>query len=266
MKHLVVIGTALLLGAVLSCQQREHGPAPSTTSAGPAASGSVASPAAASVTAVTVPRGNAERGLALTKKYECNRCHDGTGHPAMALEKHCFSCHQDIDRGRFKAPAAKLTKWKKHVTHVLDVPSLEGTAKRFRYEWLVGFLRKPQDLRPHLAPSMPRLAISVQDARDIATYLTRDHKPGAQPALTKADPARGRRLLVAKACGTCHEFSGVKSLSSRPAADRAARQTRDNPGPRPALCAGAPDTSGLRELGADAAADQSKHVDATSGP
>ncbi|HEY5373594.1 MAG TPA: hypothetical protein VIK01_07890, partial [Polyangiaceae bacterium] len=38
--------------------------------------------------------GAAARGKELVQRYECNRCHEGTGLGTAALTKNCFSCHE----------------------------------------------------------------------------------------------------------------------------------------------------------------------------
>src|SRR5882757_7952938 len=51
-------------------------------------------------------------GKELVLTYQCNRCHDGTGHPAAVENKHCVHCHKDIMEDRFTAAPASLAKWK----------------------------------------------------------------------------------------------------------------------------------------------------------
>ena len=38
--------------------------------------------------------GDAAHGKALVAKYECNRCHAGTGDPAPSFDRQCVHCHQ----------------------------------------------------------------------------------------------------------------------------------------------------------------------------
>jgi len=149
-------------------------------------------------------------------QFECNRCHDGTGHPAMATEKHCTHCHEDISTGRFGAGTPKIAEWKKSVAPYRYAPSLENVGKRFRREWLVSFLQDPRDLRPHLAASMPRLALSATDARDVAAYLTRDATAPETNVELRGNLAAGRALMEAKSCASCHEFTGVPAFPTKP--------------------------------------------------
>ena len=69
--------------------------------------------------------GDSERGKALVEKFECSRCHDGTGLAASPLEKHCITCHQEIWTDKFKAKPDKIAKWKKTVVHYLNAPNLD---------------------------------------------------------------------------------------------------------------------------------------------
>ena len=162
---------------------------------------------------------NPEHGKELVLKYECNRCHDGSGHPAAAQGKHCVHCHKDIMEDRFSASAASLARWKPRVKELADAPSLEATGKRFTRTWVEGYLLQPSDLRPHLQQYMPRLAISVGDARDIAAYLVPEADPAPvdlakAPSIAGADLGKGRQLLETKGCGSCHAMTGVVALPS----------------------------------------------------
>jgi mono/diheme cytochrome c family protein len=70
----------------------------------------------------------------------------------------------------------------------------------------------PHDLRPNLAQTMPRLALSAEQATDIATYLTASKQPVAAPIAVTPEPAQvayGKQLLTAKACVTCHRVTGA---------------------------------------------------------
>jgi cytochrome c2 len=180
-----------------------------------------------STAARTTPTsGDATRGKELVKKFECSRCHDGTGVDAAPLEQHCLHCHQDILAGKFKASPAKLEKWRKNVTWVRDIPSLHATGSRFRAAWIERFLLEPHDLRPALAQSMPRLNINPTEARDIASYLTAGATPAAAPSLESGDLAIGRELFENKGCGSCHRFSGVGALATVPRAGGPVEQQR----------------------------------------
>ena len=166
-----------------------------------------------------LPVGNVAHGKELVLTYQCNRCHDGTGHEAAVQAKHCVHCHKDIMEDRFTAAPASLAKWKPRVKDLADAPSLEATGQRFTRSWIEQYLLQPADLRPHLQQYMPRLGITADDARDIAAYLVPGVErpisdPGATLELKGADLGKGRQLLETKGCGSCHVFSGVVALPS----------------------------------------------------
>jgi cytochrome c2 len=115
-------------------------------------------------------------------------------------------CHQDIFAGRFEAPPDALADWKKSIVHLRAVPSLAEVGRFLRPEWIAAFLLYPNDLRPRLRESMPRLAMTQAEAEDIAAYLAEPVDPSASDPL--GDVERGRALFEKKGCATCHLFSG----------------------------------------------------------
>ncbi|MBM4375839.1 MAG: c-type cytochrome [Deltaproteobacteria bacterium] len=159
------------------------------------------------------PAGDAARGKALVGSFECRRCHEGTGLEPEPLARNCRGCHLHVLADGFSSKPASAT-WKSHVAHLGPVPSLVGAGRRLRYEWLVRFLVEPHDLRPALTQSMPRLALSREQARDVATYLASlaGPSPTDARALVGADAARGRKLMDEMECGACHRMSGVEPL------------------------------------------------------
>lgn len=195
-------------------------PDPLAADAGNGAASSASDVALASATSAA----SAAHGKELVLKYECNRCHEATGHPDAAQGKHCVHCHKDIMEDRFSASAASIARWKPRVKELADAPSLEATGKRLRRSWVERYLLAPSDLRPHLQQLMPRLAISAADAHDIATYLVPDADRRAAadddadvakaPEIAGADLGKGRQLLETKGCGSCHVMSGVAALPS----------------------------------------------------
>lgn len=153
-----------------------------------------------------------EGGRALLLRFECNRCHDGLPVAAASLGKHCVRCHQDILSGRFEAPPDVLQRWQGHLTSLNAVPSLTTIGQRLRRAWVASYLLAPQDLRPHLPATMPRLALSPQQAQRLAAYLVPAER---QPlVLAPAQVDQGRRVLDHKGCGTCHALRGAPLLAS----------------------------------------------------
>jgi cytochrome c5 len=188
----------------LSCDKQ---PAPNP------ATSATAEPAAQAAAEPEEPGGDAEKGKALVAKYECSRCHEGTGTPAATLEKQCFTCHVKIISGEFKGPKGAETRWHDRVLDLKDAPTLTASQKRFRRAWLVDFLMNPYDLRPRLAPTMPRLPLTRDEARDIAAYLAAPESGAPAPSvLANADPARGKTVMEKNGCPSCHLFTGAPQL------------------------------------------------------
>jgi len=211
MRSIRPLVTALGAALVLAGCPNKPKPDPGGSGAGAA----VAPPASAIVPKEAPP--DPAHGMELVATFQCNRCHDGTGHPAAADNKHCVHCHKKIMDDRFDAPAASIARWKPRVKELADAPSLEATGKRFSRRWITSYLLQPHDVRPRLHQYMPRLALSPAEARDIAAYLVPDGDGPDTAALAElagADLGKGRRLLETKGCGSCHAFSGVAALPS----------------------------------------------------
>ncbi len=153
-------------------------------------------------------------GNQLLARFECNRCHEGTGLPEVPSEKHCVRCHQEILAGTFQVPSEVLKTWQGHIVSLPVVPSLTATGARLRRSWVESFLLKPHDLRPGLLALMPRLALTPQLARSIAATLV-PQEP-APPTRSLGDADAGRRLIEPLGCGTCHRFSGVPAIAAAP--------------------------------------------------
>lgn len=163
------------------------------------------------------PIGDPARGRVLLAELQCNRCHSVPGVEAPAIDQSCVACHRDIAEARFDAPSEVLARWQARLSDntsvLMETPSLHA-ANRFRQTWLAAFLLEPFDLRPGLGPTMPRLDLDAQDARDLASALT----PPASSATDAGDPIRGAQLLRASACGTCH-LHGGQPLGALPSRD-----------------------------------------------
>jgi cytochrome c5 len=169
--------------------------------------------------------GDGANGKALVAEFECNRCHAGTGLAAPKLDQDCVQCHEQIATDKFKTNSAKLAQWKTHVMPYRDVPSLTDLGARLRPAWVRDYLLHPRDLRPNLAQTMPRLPLSVAQARDIATYLTQSASGEPAAAVVTAEPAhlaRGKQLLSERGCVGCHQISGA-GLASPPKSEPAPR-------------------------------------------
>jgi cytochrome c2 len=168
-----------------------------------------------SATKVEPLQGDATRGRALVDRFECTRCHTVANVEPPAKDKQCAGCHHDINADQVSATPEQKKRWQGKVAELGDVPSLVSAGGRFRRAWVQQFLEHPQHLRPGLQPSMPRLALSEQDAADLATYLSPlddAQSDDSATALAGANAARGRELVDTKGCGLCHRMSGVPPL------------------------------------------------------
>lgn len=207
------LGLALLA----ACQSSPRPEKPKAASFRPGREPTAAAPA-------VFEAGDAARGKALVAEFECSRCHSGTGQPAAKLDQDCVGCHEQIATDKFRAAPSKLAKWKPHILPYRDVPSLGELGKRLRPAWVRDYLLHPHDLRPNLAQSMPRLALSAEQATDIATYLTAVNAPAPAVAVSReaSHVARGKELLSERGCVGCHRVSGA-GLAEPPRTEPAPR-------------------------------------------
>jgi cytochrome c5 len=203
------LGALVLTVGVLvaTACRKDPPPAPAVVDAGAQAS---------TVTDPVAPVANAAHGKELLLTFQCNRCHDGTGHPAAESGKHCVHCHEDIIEGRFKAKDDVIARWVPRVKDLQFAPSLTSTDKRLSRAFIEDYLLQPSPhFRPGLIQSMPRLALTVSDARDIAAYLHPDPDPPQKDA-PAGDLDLGRKVVDGKGCGSCHTMTGVSPLVASP--------------------------------------------------
>ncbi len=196
-----VLASLVLLLLLVGCRKSERTEAASTATA--------AALAAPNAAYAEPPLGDVERGKALVAKLECNRCHELADVGPPVLDKDCVRCHQQIHAGTYKASRSSLTKWQKTIIHFRDTPSLANVGGRLRRGFIEQFLLDPKDMRPHMDTSMPRLDISAEEARDIATYVTAGSIPAKPFSLDGASADRGGAVFEAKGCRQCHEYTGA---------------------------------------------------------
>jgi cytochrome c2 len=158
--------------------------------------------------------GDATRGKALVARYECNRCHVGTGQPAPTFDRQCVGCHKVIKAETLPFPREKLEAWSEATRHFVTTPSLAKLGATLRASWIASFLEEPVKVRPHEEEWMPRLAISESDARDIAAFLTAGAEAPREVALG-GDARRGERIVAQKGCLACHAFTGASPADVR---------------------------------------------------
>jgi mono/diheme cytochrome c family protein len=208
----------LLVVSMTGCSSNktEATPDKGAASASIAASGAPISTASSATLAAPVtphipdtPPGDARHGRELAVRFECSRCHEVASVAPAPTNKHCINCHQDLASGKLGAGNAEAAKWREHTAHLRVVPTLADAGKRLRRGWIESFLLEPHDLRPSLTMAMPRLAITKEEARDIATFLAPDDAPDKTDALAGASLERGRALAEKNGCASCHAFTGV---------------------------------------------------------
>jgi cytochrome c2 len=227
LKQLGILVSIVLCAAVSACNGSPRAEERTRTTVSSAAAPASAGPNLPGEHAAAA--GDPERGHALMARFECNRCHDGTGLAEAPREKHCFKCHQEIVRGTFRAPAAVLAGWRRNVNDVQDAPSLVSAGARLQPSWMLRYLSEPHDLRPELTANMPRLALTSEQASDIVAYLMSVSKAPPEVELESANVDRGRELTAAKACNDCHAFTGASGFPEPPragAADAPAARAR----------------------------------------
>jgi mono/diheme cytochrome c family protein len=93
-------------------------------------------------------------------------------------------------------------------------PELTKVASKVNADWLVAWLRNPQEYLPHA--EMPRYQWSDQDLFTVTRYIESKLTDASLltdiPSLGTPTPAEvqlGRRLFLEKGCGSCHAIQGV---------------------------------------------------------
>jgi hypothetical protein len=207
----VLLLSAIWMGLVAGCKSKaSEGARPEQHPSAPSAAARSARAPSSHQPEPAFEPGDAARGKALVARFECNRCHEGTGQLAPKLDQDCVRCHEQIATGKFGANKAKLPEWQAHVAAYRDVPSLSDLGARVRPAWVRDYLLRPHDLRPNLAQTMPRLKLTPEQAQDIATYLVAG-APAPSTIVVSAEPAhiaRGRELMTERGCVGCHHMTG----------------------------------------------------------
>lgn len=221
----------LVLGLLFACRERES----TQRSRVAAAKGEAAEPvdsAAPSASAASLGSAARPQIRDVLTRHECSRCHAGPGLTESAPDKQCVGCHQRIEAGDFDVDAATLRQWQDRIVHFLDVPSLWGV-ERLRADYLRDFFERPHDVRPGLAESMPRLALSAAE-REVLASLGDEQPVRRSPGDAAAPVASWRSGLDAyraHGCSQCHRYTGVTELlrdnQRVPSNEAAARRAPD---------------------------------------
>ncbi len=122
----------------------------------------------------------------------------------------CRGCHA-LDGG-----AGDLSS--RYEDPALGPPPLAGEGQKVRSEWLFGFLKEPEPLRPWLRVRMPTYALSDGDAATLVEYASALsgqsvlHDFTWPPPLSSADKVVAEKLFVKFKCLHCHTASTRKGL------------------------------------------------------
>lgn len=163
-----------------------------------------------------------QAGRELLRRFECARCHDLDAVERPPLAQDCVGCHRRVHAGTIPASAEHRDAWRRNLQDLVDAPALTALGARLEPGWIESFLLRPEDLRPGLRATMPRLALTPAQARDLAAALTRDADPSL-PLLAPPDTAHialGRRLFRQLGCPRCHGFrDAVQAVPAPPPSD-----------------------------------------------
>jgi len=162
------------------------------------------------------------RGKELVTRFECARCHEGTGAAKEPRERRCVGCHTDIVDGHMEGRLNEVASWKVKVRDLAVAPSLSSIGRTVSEAFVARYLVQPFDLRPRLRQTMPRLSITPREAADIAAYLANESAPLSVDDSPLGNAARGRDLFEAKRCASCHAFGG-STIASKAAPDASER-------------------------------------------
>lgn len=147
------------------------------------------------------------RGAALFERFECARCHVRDG-AAAAPSADCTGCHRAIHDGTFSREGITpevAARFRAHVRHYLDVPSLDHLDGLVTRSWIATYLAAPHDLRPNLEETMPALPLTEADTLELAAFLAPSAvASGAPLPADDASIGRGAAHFDRLGCGSCH--------------------------------------------------------------
>jgi cytochrome c2 len=172
----------------------------------------------------TQPQGNAARGKELFETRGCLACHSiGEGEARMGGD---FAAN--LSRVGEKASYDYIVRWvhnprertRPYCPHEKrDLGPEDYTRHGLRYEFDLERSRCPNDgheIQVQNMTAMPSLRLSIEEARDIASYLISLNREGSSyPSAVSFmdDPklvARGRALVSRYGCASCHEMKGLE--------------------------------------------------------
>lgn len=175
------------------------------------------------------PAAQVHAGRELLRRFECARCHELDGEARPPIAQDCVGCHRRVHAGTLPARAEHRDVWRRNLVDLVDAPSLTALGARLEPAWIEAFLLRPEDLRPGLRATMPRLDLTPAQARALAAALTRDPDPPLPPIspLSPSHIALGRRLFHQLGCPRCHGFRDAARVVPVPAATDESRLAPD---------------------------------------
>jgi mono/diheme cytochrome c family protein len=136
---------------------------------------------------------------------------------ALPISSDCAGCHRAIHDGTFSREGITpevAARFRAHVRHYLEVPSLDHLDGLVERAWIAEYLRRPHDLRPRLEETMPALPLGEEDARDLAAYLAPSAITARATVPTdEASIARGAAHFDRLGCGSCHALGAREPMA-----------------------------------------------------
>jgi len=170
---------------------------------------------------------------------DCHRCHQVPGWEAPTRVDSCAVCHtwiRDVAADPAKRSKAMeifplWERYERNTKSYLEVPSLAASMARLKPEWIKVYLADPHDLRPRLAETMPRFALTdVQLDALVGAFAGHQVAVPKTPAPEPARLAEGKALFATKGCAACHTFGALHTEGATPLAPDLAH-TRDRMDP-----------------------------------
>jgi len=140
----------------------------------------------------------------------------------IVYERNCKGCHIVEDEGG----DIRASLIQSYVASGLDEagavgfvpPILNGEGKKVQPEWLFGFLKQVEPIRPWLDARMPTFGFSDTDAIDLTTYFSRlddqqfPYKTVIEKHIGRGGIEAGEMLFSADIynCWTCHQQGDIK--------------------------------------------------------
>jgi len=157
----------------------------------------------------------------------CHLCHADAPVPAAARVESCSGCHAWIRQvsanPQARAAAAQVfphwARYEKNLHTYFEVPSLAAAAARLEPDWVGRYLREPYDVRPAMAETMPRFALTEAEVAALVGWVAAQQRPvPAAPPPDARRAAEGAALFAQRGCIACHTFGATTAGPGVPSA------------------------------------------------